>query len=142
MSEDREADARPVDGPVHVAPLTDPAATAICVLARSLGLECTRVDLSGCADKSGFLARIATALDFPGWFGGNWDALLDCLGDLGWRPAPGYVLVLEHAGGLRERAPAVFDTALAILADAAAAWQSRGVPFRVFVSAPGGAPAA
>ena len=30
----------------------------------------------------------------------------------------------------------LLDTALAILGDAASAWESRGVPFRVFVSAP------
>jgi RNAse (barnase) inhibitor barstar len=142
MSSDEAALTRFDGGPVHVAPLTDAAAAAICVLARSLGFACARVDLAACGDKSDFLARIAAALDFPGWFGHNWDALFDCLTDLGWHPAPGYVLVLEQAGRFREIAPEAFDTALAILEDAAAAWRSRGVPFRAFVSAPDGSPAA
>jgi RNAse (barnase) inhibitor barstar len=136
MSNDRAGDVRLGGGPVHLAPLTGAAATAICVLARSLDLDCTRVDLAGCLDKSQLLERIAAALGFPGWFGHNWDALFDCLADLSWRPATGYVLVLEHASGLRSATPEVFDTALAILEDAAAAWQSRGVPFRAFVSCP------
>jgi RNAse (barnase) inhibitor barstar len=121
-------------GPVHVAPLTDDAATAVCTLARSIGFDCTRIDLAGCSDKAGLLARIATAMGFPAWFGYNWDALFDCLTDLGWRPALGYVLILEHATELQATEPEVFDTALAILGDAAAVWQARGAPFRAFVS--------
>jgi RNAse (barnase) inhibitor barstar len=120
--------------PVHVAPLTDDAATAICTLARSLGFDCTRIDLAGCSDKAEFLARIAAALGFPAWFGHNWDAFFDCLTDLSWRPALGYVLILERAAELQATEPEVFDTGLAILGDAATVWQARGAPFRVFVS--------
>ena len=121
---------------VHVAPLTDDAAAAICTLARSVGFDCTRIDLAGCTDKAEFLARIAAALGFPAWFGHNWDAFFDCLTDLGWRPALGYVLILERAAELQATEPEVFDTALAILGDAATVWQARGAPFRVFVSIP------
>src|SRR6476469_1114755 len=40
------------------------------------------------------LETIASALAFPEWFGGNWDALEDSLGDLSWRKGHGHVLVL------------------------------------------------
>jgi RNAse (barnase) inhibitor barstar len=120
---------------VRLVPLDDAACAALCALGGSLDFDCVRVDLAGCPDKNELLERLAAALRFPGWFGHNWDALFDCLTDLGWRKAPGYVLILLHAAELRDGAPEVFDTALAILADAGAAWQSRGVPFRVFVSA-------
>jgi RNAse (barnase) inhibitor barstar len=120
---------------VYVMPLTAEAISAIVALAGSLGFDCVRVDLGGCSDKAGLLQRIAQGFTFPSWFGHNWDALFDCLNDLGWRPAPGYVLVLENPSELRDTEPEVFDTALAILGDAAVAWQERGVPFRVFVAA-------
>jgi hypothetical protein len=120
---------------VYETPLTAEAILAVGALARSLGLDLVRVDLSGCSDKAGFLQRVAKALEFPSWFGHNWDALFDCLNDLGWRPAPGYVLLLENPSELRDAEPEVFDTALAILGDAAVAWQERGVPFRAFVAA-------
>ena len=122
-------------GFVDVAPLTGEAAAAICRLASSLGLDSARIDLAGCSDKAGLLARTADALGFPAWFGHNWDALADCLTDLAWRPAPGYVLVFEHASELQESEPEVFDTVLALLSDVATAWQQRGGPFRIFVSA-------
>jgi RNAse (barnase) inhibitor barstar len=124
------------DGSRYVceAPLTAEAILAVGTLARSLGFEFVRVDLSGCSDKAEFLQRVAKSLAFPSWFGHNWDALFDCLNDLGWRPASGYVLVLDHPSELRDAEPEVFDTALAILGDAAVAWQERGVPFRVFVA--------
>lgn len=125
----------PVSPAVEVIDLTPEAAAAVVRLARSLGLEAVRVDCAGCADKAGLLERMADALGFPAWFGGNWDALFDCLADLSWRPAPGYVLVLENTGTLRQYAPESLDTAVAILADAAAAWSERGRPFRAFVAA-------
>ena len=43
------------------------------------------------------LEAIAKALDFPDWFGGNWDALEDCLTDLSWRPEASRVLLFSGA---------------------------------------------
>ena len=135
MSDDRPSE--PGEQPhVHVEPLTDAAVSALCVLARSLGFACFRIDLDGCVDKGEFLDRIAGGLGFPAWFGRNWDALFDCISDMAWHPAPGYVLVLENAAALQRIQPEVFDTALAILSDAGIAWQERGIPFRVFASTP------
>lgn len=34
--------------------------------------------------KEGFFKEIAKKLDFPEYFGHNWDAFIDCLGDLSW----------------------------------------------------------
>ncbi|MFH8341630.1 barstar family protein [Streptomyces sp. AM6-12] len=39
------------------------------------------LDLTGVADKSGLMDAVARALGLPDWFGRNWDALLDSLGD-------------------------------------------------------------
>jgi hypothetical protein len=115
--------------------LTPAAAAALEQLALSLGFDAVRIDLGGCADKLEFLERTAAALGFPTWFGGNWDAFFDCLADLGWRPASGHVLVFENTGDMRRHAPESLDTALRILADAAAVWDERGRPFRAFVAA-------
>ena len=135
MSESDDQDALPQLQAVHPVTLTPESVTAVATLAASLGLEAVRVDLAGCEDKAGLLERISAALAFPSWFGANWDALYDCLVDLSWRPGKGWVLILENAHDLRYAAPDALDNALAILNDAAIAWQARGVPLRVLVAA-------
>ncbi|MDX6283681.1 MAG: hypothetical protein QOH03_4752, partial [Kribbellaceae bacterium] len=39
------------------------------------------LDTTSVHDKAGFLDVCATAFDLPRWFGRNWDALADSLGD-------------------------------------------------------------
>ncbi|MGW1806808.1 barstar family protein [Streptomyces sp. NPDC002078] len=39
------------------------------------------LDLDGVTDKAGLMDRAARALALPDWFGRNWDALADSLGD-------------------------------------------------------------
>src|SRR5215510_9162043 len=68
--------------------------------ARSGSPLVTSVSLAGVRDKSELLARLSRALRFPDWFGGNWDALEDCLTDLSWLKADGHVLLIEGASGL------------------------------------------
>jgi RNAse (barnase) inhibitor barstar len=91
------------------------------------------VDCSGIATKAGLLRAIAETLAFPDWFGENWDALEDCLTDLSWHDAPGYVLVLENCGALSRADPETFETAMEIFDSAAEYWYDEDVPFWVFV---------
>ena len=49
--------------------------------------------------------RLADELAFPGWFGRNFDALADCLGDLSWLPGLGHVLVWDQWGTLATADP-------------------------------------
>ncbi len=103
--------------------------TPMAEAAASLDYAVAHVDLAGCIDKAEALTRIAGALSFPGWFGGNWDALADCLGDLSWLIAPGYLLLIEHSSAWRNAHGEDFDTLLAILNEAAQDWRERNVAF-------------
>jgi len=105
---------------------------------RGSTLQIVRVGLAGAADKDTLIARIAAALAFPAWFGGNWDALEDCLSDLSWTNAAGHVLLFEGASDvpLVER-----GTLVDILAAAAASWAERKRPFfAVFLDGEPGLP--
>ncbi len=93
-----------------------------------------RVDLAGCTDKATLLTRFASALQFPDWFGHNWDALSDCLTDLSWRPARHYRIELSQPQALRTAAPEALATALEILAEAAAFWAEEEVIFEFVLS--------
>lgn len=76
------------------------------------------------AEKETLLRNIAAALHFPDWFGGNWDALEDCLTDLSWREAPGTVLIFERAAPGDE-----LGVLLDVLRSAAESWAARRKPF-------------
>jgi len=89
-------------------------------------LKVVRIGLAGAATKDALLAGIAGALDFPEWFGGNWDALEDCLTDLSWSPAAGHVLLFD---GLQALSADERGILVDILASAASAWKERGRPF-------------
>lgn len=105
-------------------------------IARESGFAVAAIDLAGCRDKDEVLDRFAAALRFPDWFGRNWDALADCLGDLSWLPADGYLLLLDHADAWRAAEPGQFATALEILDGAARTWSAQRVPFWTLVPLP------
>lgn len=54
------------------------------------------IDGRSLGNKQALLAALARALDFPGYFGGNWDALEECLRDMSWRDGQIGVLI-DHA---------------------------------------------
>jgi len=99
-------------------------------------LRVCRTDLAGCRDKDELLRRMAVSLELPASFGDNWDALADCLRDLRWMPAWGYVLLFEHADELRSAAEADFDILLGILDDAATFSGEHEVPWFAFLALP------
>lgn len=95
-----------------------------------------RTDLAGCHDKDELLRRLTRSLPLPATFGHNWDALADCLRDLGWLPGWGHVLLFEHSDGLRRSAEADFNILLGILDDAATFGMDNDRPWFAFLALP------
>jgi hypothetical protein len=90
-----------------------------------------RLALQGVHGKEALLAAIARELAFPQWFGGNWDALEDCLADLSWREAEGHVIVFE---AFAEVGADDLGILIDILSSSAGFWEARGRAFfAVFV---------
>ncbi|MBN1369809.1 MAG: barstar family protein [Dehalococcoidaceae bacterium] len=61
-------------------------------------LEVARVDLKNAHGKEGFLKKVAASLNFPGYFGMNWDALADCLNEISGKNAGGRVIIFTGFG--------------------------------------------
>jgi RNAse (barnase) inhibitor barstar len=101
--------------------------------AEANGFGVFRIDLSACADKNQMLDAISQAMSFPDWFGHNLDALADCLQDLSWHPAEGYLVLLEHCDGIHSLAEDDFVSSLGVFDDAADEWREQGIAFWCFV---------
>ncbi|MFN3594121.1 MAG: barstar family protein [Thiobacillaceae bacterium] len=80
------------------------------------------IDAGPLADKDALLKVLGQALQFPDYYGMNWDALEECLSDLSWWAGPVAVWI-DHAEAL----PAdVLTTLVDIWTGAAAAWAEAG----------------
>ena len=99
--------------------------------AAQAGLAVFHLNLTDINEKVGFLKAAAKALQFPSYFGSNWDAFEDCLTDLSWFEAGGYVLLIQNLEPFRKNAPTDMAMARTILQDAAAYWKQQGVRFFV-----------
>lgn len=104
--------------------------------AGDLGFRRVDIDLAGCTGKSVLLQRFADAFAFPAHFGHNWDALADCLGDLDWLPAEGYVLTVENLQELRDADAADYATLVSVLEGACEEWREHDRPFWAFLALP------
>ena len=96
------------------------------------GLTLFEADLSSVHSKGEFLAALAQVINAPDWFGHNWDALADVLGDLSWQPAAGYVLLLCGGDATLGLSEADHEIVSEIFYDTVGYWKSQGKPFWVF----------
>lgn len=110
--------------------------------ATDAGLAAWRVDIGHAHDKQDFLDLVSKALNFPKTFGGNWDALADCLRDLSWIEATsgnkGYLLILEKSKHFCAAHKHEFDEAIEILGETAKFWRGQGKPFWGLIGGPQG----
>jgi RNAse (barnase) inhibitor barstar len=122
-------------GPWRIrASLTDPEAGALAARLAHDGLAARVLDGEPIRDKEALLQAVADAFAFPNHFGSNWDALLDCLSDLHWLPASGYVIIMLRARYLETADPKSFNTFLEVCQETAARWRGRKAFFKVVVS--------
>lgn len=81
------------------------------------------LDLAGAVGKADLMDRCARALALPGWFGHNWDALLDSLSDPSVWPAEaagrGLLIVVRNWRPYAQARPGEWRTAEEVFAEAA-----------------------
>ena len=94
-----------------------------------------------CPNERRLFKEWAAVLQFPDYFGNNWDALQECLADLEWLPAPGYVLIITNVDALLRGQDRAFQILLEILDTVSKEWATPvppdvwwtrpAIPFRV-----------
>lgn len=84
--------------------------------------------------KAGFLDAVGDALDFPAHYGRNFDALADCLHDIG-AGRDGVVLLWDGWATLARADERAFSIALSVLGSRVN--DDRGVPFTVLLRGEG-----
>jgi RNAse (barnase) inhibitor barstar len=61
------------------------------------GFSVRTIDGKRCKNHCELFSEFSRALKFPAYFGNNWAALDECITDLEWAPAKGYVLLIKDA---------------------------------------------
>lgn len=93
-------------------------------------------DLSCCRSTAAVLRQLGTALDFPDWYGANFDALFDCLTDPEWQPAAGHVLLICGGDAFEQSDPEGYAVLLEVLRSAADTRRETGQPFWILIDTP------
>ncbi|OYY95731.1 MAG: hypothetical protein B7Y41_00055 [Hydrogenophilales bacterium 28-61-23] len=110
--------------------LAQPALNGVYRLTSTFAGSMPVLDGRALTDRRDLLGAIGRALDFPDYYGANWDALDECLRDLSWRDGP-ISLLIEHAEAIPDAAMA---TLVEIFLQAAQGWAEQERVFSLFVA--------
>ena len=121
---------------LHYAAASD-LTTQLRTMLQSAGVATFELDGDKILTREDLLRGIAGAMQFPDYFGMNWDAVIDCLRDLPDRhPAEGYVLFLHAAERLWQQGTSWMGELVEVWLTAAEESAHDGVPLHlVFVTA-------
>lgn len=107
--------------------------------ARGAGLLTARIDLEHAGSKPALLDAFADGLGLPEYFGGNWDALEECLRDDSWHEPVdaarhGLMLRLDGVAFAAREIPESFETLVEIMDDTVEFWRQRGIACWILVA--------
>lgn len=86
-------------------------------------------------NKKDLFTTFSIVLEFPEYFGNNWDALTDCLRDLEWLPTyKGYILVYINPELFAWNAPSEFETFLEIVNTVSKYWSDQKKKFLLILN--------
>jgi RNAse (barnase) inhibitor barstar len=80
-------------------------------------------------DKSHFLDEFSAVLQFPYYFGYNWDAAWECITDLYWLKGSGFLIIFDSAQFLLSESDDDFRILLQVLTDAQERWHQETADF-------------
>ena len=99
-------------------------------------LRPTLVNISRGMQSAALLKQLGEALNFPDWYGANFDALHDCLTDPDWATGKGLALFLTGTGSLHKSDPDGLATLIEVFQAVASELGRSGTPFWVLLDSP------
>jgi RNAse (barnase) inhibitor barstar len=98
------------------------------------GTRCSfELDGNRTYDDLSLFSCISSLLSFPDYFGHNWNALEDCLGDMSWLPADEYTLVWRQASELLFKSPRDFFTFIDVCVSTHEFWNTQSKSFTLVI---------
>jgi RNAse (barnase) inhibitor barstar len=94
------------------------------------------INISQGTHVGALLKQLGETLNFPDWYGANFDALHDCLTDPDWMPGKGLVLFLTGTASLHKGDPRGFATLMEVFQAAAADLNQNGTPLWILFDSP------
>jgi len=101
----------------------------------SLGIYTASISGALINNENELFKSLAEAFSFPDYFGNNWDALSDCLGDLTWLPASkGFVLIFESSDLMLSDCSFITGKLISLWLSVAELWSGDEIPFHLIFS--------
>lgn len=83
--------------------------------------------------KADLLRQMSQVMKFPDYFGNNWDALEECLSDLSWITAKGFVIKFVNADNFIAICPSDFRVFVQIIESVSKSWSIEETDFILIV---------
>lgn len=97
------------------------------------GFQLFYINGKNVTSKAKFIQAAAEAMNFPEYFGDNWDAFSDCINDLSWLSADGYILLYTQPDNFAKKDPQEWLIALDVFQEAVEYWRETDTPMYVLL---------
>lgn len=124
----------PYDQAVEVMSIESFDEDALQAQIEQLGYQMVHLDGTKITTKDALLNELAQAMQFPAYFGKNWDALEECLRDLAWLPAKGYILLFSAPENFIKHSRLSFEIFLEIISSVSFYWARQAVRFLMILA--------
>lgn len=102
-------------------------------LCKEYGFQFFHINGNDVATKAEFIQTSAKTMNFPDYFGNNWDAFSDCIDDLSWLSADGYILLYTQPDNFANNDPSEWSIALDIFQEVVESWRETDTPMYVLL---------
>jgi RNAse (barnase) inhibitor barstar len=102
-------------------------------LCQEYGFHFFYINGKNVTSKAEFLQAAAETMNFPDYFGENWDAFNECITDLSWLSASGYILLYTHPNNFANNSPSEWSIALDVFREAVEYWRETDTPLYVLL---------